>query len=446
MSKGKFSGLAVAAWVAAAGAAPAQPVEGGPVPPPEKPVQVIHAGHVIATPGEPALGPQTVVVRDGKIVSLEPGFRPAAAYGANARLIDLTDKTLLPGLIDLHMHIAIIMNADPATATSEGRLALASASYLRQLLSAGVTTIRDIGDNTGVSYILRDAVAQGQIPGPRIFAAGRIVSRTGGHGAEKPRNGDFVFTPAGCDGPESCRRVVRQNIEDGSDWIKVAVSGSGREATGQAGSAPIMFPDEVQAVTDAARQANIPVAAHAQSTASINLALADGVRTIEHGAYFDDASVKLFKARGAFLVPTVFVADYVSTQIARFSGGPGGVAGDALRQWTEAARKAPGRAWRAGVPLGLGTDSGPSFGPDATAREIGLYVASGVPAAQAIKAATTTNAEILGLEKEVGKVQPGYRADLIAVAGDPNQDVGRLRFVSFVMKDGEVHPTLLIDQ
>ncbi len=267
--------------------------------PPEKTSEliVIHAGGVIAVPGEPALGPQTVLVRDGRIVSVEAGLKPAAGYGAGARLIDLSNKVLMPGLIDLHMHLAIIMNANAATYSSEARLALASAGYLRDLLSAGVTTVRDVGDNTGVTFALRDAIAQGQIAGPRIIAAGRIISRTGGHGAERAQAGDLPYQPAACDGPESCRRAVRQNIEAGSDWIKVTVSGSGREATGQADAAPILFPDEMRAVAEAAQQANIPMAAHAHSTASINMALNAGVRTIEHGTYFDAASVKLFKAK-----------------------------------------------------------------------------------------------------------------------------------------------------
>ena len=403
------------------------------------PATVIHAGAVLATPGEAPLGPQTIVVRDGRIESMQAGFAPAGDFGADARLVDLSHKFVLPGLIDLHMHLAIMMNADAATAASESRLALSAAGYAKKLLEAGVTTVRDVGDNSGVTFALRDAFASGELPGPRLFAAGRIISRSGGHGAKRAGPGEIPYSPAACDGPESCRRAVRENIEQGSDWIKVTVSGSGRESGGRADAAPILFPDEMAAVAETARQADRPIAAHAHSTSAINLALAAGARTIEHGTYFDDKSIALFKRHGAFLVPTAFVADFVRSKLDMFAGGTDGKSSADLKAWADAAVAGPGRAWRAGIKLGLGTDGGPSFDADATAREIGLYVASGVPAAEAIRAATSNGAEILDMGNELGRLRPGYRADLIAVDGSPLDDVARLRSVDFVMKDGVVY-------
>jgi len=403
------------------------------------PATVIHAGAVLATPGEAPLGPQTIVVRDGRIESMQAGFAPAGDFGADARLVDLSHKFVLPGLIDLHMHLAIMMNADAATVASESRLALSAAGYAKKLLEAGVTTVRDVGDNSGVTFALRDAFASGELPGPRLFAAGRIISRSGGHGAKRAGPGEIPYSPAACDGPESCRRAVRENIEQGSDWIKVTVSGSGRESGGRADAAPILFPDEMAAVAEAARQADRPIAAHAHSTSAINLALAAGARTIEHGTYFDDKSIALFKRHGAFLVPTAFVADFVRSKLDMFAGGTDGKSSADLKAWADAAVAGPGRAWRAGIRLGLGTDGGPSFDTDATAREIGLYVASGVPAAEAIRAATSNGAEILDMGNELGRLRPGYRADLIAVDGSPLDDVARLRSVDFVMKDGVVY-------
>jgi imidazolonepropionase-like amidohydrolase len=405
---------------------------------------VIHAGAVLATPGQPPLGPQTIVVRDGRIASMQAGLLPASGFGADAALVDLSDKFVLPGLIDLHMHLSIIMDASNETAASESRLALAVAGYSRKLVEAGVTTVRDVGDNTGVTFALRDSFASGELPGPRVFAAGRIISRTGGHGAKHAPPGSLPYTPAGCDGPESCRRAVREDIEQGSDWIKVTVSGSGRESGGKADAPPILFEDEMKAVAEAAAQAGRPVAAHAHSTRAINLALASGARTIEHGTYFDDASTALFKRRGAFLVPTAFIADYVRSKLEMFAGGRDGRSGEDLKAWTDAALAAPGRAWRAGIRLGVGTDGGPSFEPTATARELELYVASGVPAAEAIRAATSNGAEILGMGEELGSIRPGYLADLIAVDGDPLQEIARLRKVVFVMKDGTVHKSAAI--
>ena len=305
--------------LAIAPSASADPAE--PTPPTPSPAIVIHAGHVLANPGEPAVGAHTIVVRDGRIASVEAGFRPPGTYGSGARLVDLSDKYLLPGLIDLHMHLAIIMDSDAATNASEARLALAAAGYARRLLDAGVTTVRDVGDNSSVTLALRDAIARGDVAGPRIVAAGRIISRTGGHGAKAPAVGDIPYSPAGCDGVESCRRAVRENIERGSYWIKVTVSGSGREAGGRADAAPILFGDEMQAVAAAAQQAGRPVAAHAHSTAAINLALTQGVRTIEHGTYFDEESARLFRKRGAYLVPTAFVARFVRSKLDMFAGG-----------------------------------------------------------------------------------------------------------------------------
>jgi imidazolonepropionase-like amidohydrolase len=407
---------------------------------PESPpaIVVIHAGGLLADPGEAPLHDQTVVITGDTITAVDADYQAAERYGANARLIDLKDSFVLPGLIDLHKHIAIQLDSDPGTYASESRLALATAAVAQAVLEAGVTTIRDAGDNNGVTFAVRDAIEAGIIAGPRILAAGRILSRTGGHGTTRPAPGELDYPRGGCDGVESCRRVVRENVEAGSDWIKIAASGSGGEATGQADAEPIMLPDELRAVMEAARGANRPVAAHAHSTAAIMLALENGARTIEHGTYFDDDCARVFKSKDAFLVPTAYVAEFVGAQLEMFSGMPGRLPSEGLKRWTEAAMANPGRAWRAGVRLGVGSDSGSRNDAHATAREIELFVASGVPADEAVKAATVTGAEILGLEDRIGRIRPGHEADLIAVAGDPLEDVSRLRSVSFVMKGGAI--------
>jgi imidazolonepropionase-like amidohydrolase len=399
---------------------------------------VIHAGGLLANPGEKSLREQTVVVIDGKITAVESGYQPAERYGADAQLIDLNDRFVLPGLIDLHKHISMPLDADPATFTSEGRLTLVTAAVAKAALDAGVTTLRDIGDNVGVTFAVRDAINSGVMEGPRIFAAGRVISSTGGHGTTHDFQGEFERPRGGCDGPESCRRVVRENIEAGSDWIKMTVSGSGGAPSGLADAEPIMLPDEVRAVAEAARRGLRPVAAHAHSRAAIKLALENGARTIEHGTYFDDSCARLFKSKGAFLVPTAYVAEFVSKQIEKFSGQAGQLPPEGLRRWTAAAMANPGRAWRAGIRLGIGSDSGSRNDAHATAREIELFVASGVPASDAIAAATVTNAEILGMQDRLGRIRRGFEADLIAVGGDPVLDVTRLHSVSFVMKAGAV--------
>ncbi|AWV07198.1 amidohydrolase family protein [Marilutibacter maris] len=425
------------ATLAMAGAASAQPGPPDGDPAADAATTVILAGHLIAEPGRPAAGPHTLVVRDGRIQRIVPGTDPAAA-GEPAQVIDLGRSWLMPGLIDLHMHLGISMHADPGTAGDEARMALLVAAYAGELVRAGVTTVRDVGDNGGVVFAVRDAIDAGRLPGPRILAAGRVVSRSGGHGARRPQPGEIPYEPAACDGRESCRRVVRENIEQGSDWIKMTVSGSGRESGGRPDAAPIMFEDEVRGAVDAAHQAGRPVAAHAHSTPAIALALQAGADTIEHGTYFDDAAAARFKRGGAYLVPTAFVADYVGSQLQTFAGGRDGKPAEELGRWAEAAVANPGRAWRAGVPLALGTDAGPSFAVSATAREIALYVAAGVPAAAALEAATVNNADALRMGDRLGRLREGYLADMIALESDPNVETATLSAPRWVMKAGRV--------
>ncbi len=407
--------------------------------PPPSPTVVIHAGAVLADPGQAPLGPSTVVIRGDRIVAVDAGYKPATDYGRDSRPIDLSDAFLMPGLIDLHMHLGISMHADPRASGSAAQTALSVAAYAARLLDAGVTTVRDVGDNGGTVFAVRDAIANGELPGPRIFAAGRVISRTGGHGAKRAAPTELPYVPAVCDDAASCRRAVRENIEQGSDWIKLTVSGSGREVGGREDAAPIMFADEALAAAAAAKQANRPVAAHAHSRAAIALALDAGAKTIEHGTHVDSASAKRFRAQNAYLVPTAFVAEFVRSQLAMFAGGTDGNDASELKAWADAAVANPGRAWRAGIPLALGTDAGPSFDPDATVRELELYVASGVPASAALAAATVNNADALGMSTSLGRVRPGYDADLIAVSGDPAAELTRLRKPLFVMKAGAVH-------
>ena len=289
-------------------------------------VIVIHAGGLLADPGDASLREQTIVVTDGKITSVEKGYQPAERYGAEARLVDLKDRFVLPGLIDLHKHISMPLDADRETVESETKLALMTAAIARATLNAGVTTVRDIGDNVGVTFAVRDAINSG--------LTGRITHpRSGPHRLQHRRSRrdrrnsrDIEKPRGGCDGAESCRRVVRENIEAGSDWIKVTVSGSGGAPSGLVDAEPIMLPEEVRAVMEAARRGGRPVAAHAHSTAAIKLALESGARTIEHGTYFDDACARLFKSKGAFIVPTAYVAEFVGKQIERFSERPGKIA------------------------------------------------------------------------------------------------------------------------
>lgn len=412
-------------------------------------VTLIHAGTLLATPGLSPLYHQTIVVRDGRIVDVRPGFLGSESVGGRARIVDLSKQFVLPGLMDVHMHMVSSFMGDRVHAAfiPDVELAYLGAKHAREMLLAGVTTVRDVGDNTGVSFFLRDAIARGDVPGPRIFAAGRLVSRTGGHGALA-----YValgipghHSTAGCDGVESCRRVVRENVEAGSDLIKVTASGSASDASGEKDAVPMLFPDEMNAIVAAATQLGRAVAVHAHSTASINLALSAGVRSIEHGTYFDAESVRLFKKTGAYLVPTSFIGDLMLTD-KRIKERNAPQDWERIAKVGQDQKNLPGRAWRAGIPMATGTDTGPGMPATATIRELEIFVEDGVPPAEAIKASTVNGAAVLGKSNLLGQIRVGYYADIIATPGDPLQSVSALRDLSFVMKAGEIFKSPVAEQ
>ncbi len=276
-----------------------------------KPVTLIRAGTVITSPGEAPVNNQTIVIQDGRIVTVRPGFVDASAFQGPVTVLDLSDACVLPGLGEMHVHMASYIGKDKIAASlvPPARRALDAAHHAEQMLDAGITLARDVGDESGVgvTYHLRNAINDGMVRGPRLFVAGRILSRTGGHGIEAYYMGSVPkpeMVSGGCDGLESCRRVVRENVDAGSDLIKVTITGSASDEWGMANAAPTLFPDERQAITATARQLKRPVAVHAHSTAGINAALKAGVTTIEHGTYIDAESARLFKSTGAYLVPT----------------------------------------------------------------------------------------------------------------------------------------------
>jgi imidazolonepropionase-like amidohydrolase len=409
-------------------------------------VLVLHVGTLLASPGEPPRQHQTVVVTGSRVSEVRDGFVPVEAFGPRAQLIDLSAEFAMPGLSDVHLHLAspehVTSRSSSSAAARIAELTLQAAGYARRLLRVGITTVRDVGDSSNaITFQLRDAIAAGRIEGPRMFAAGRIISRTEGHGAESRRVLDLVepVPMGGCDGVESCRHTVRENIGDGhlADLIKFAGSGSVSERWGEKDAQPTSFDDELRAVVDAAGQLGRSVAVHAHSTASINQALRMGALTVEHGTYFDDTSVRLFKEHRAYLVPTSFVGELMTSDPRiRDRNTPE----DWQRIQSAAADQLQtcGRAYRAGIALGVGTDGTAGSDPLNTVRELEIFVAKGVPAAEAIKAATVNNAAIVGHSADLGQIRPGFAADIVALPADPLSDIGALRAIDFVMKGGTV--------
>jgi imidazolonepropionase-like amidohydrolase len=400
----------------------------------------IRAGRLIDIPGKSVRGPSTIVVDNGRIVlvtedqiRVEPG----------ATVIDLSDKTVLPGLIDSHVHLTSDRGGEQAL-LAEIRDDDPLHSYEAQLngmktLRAGFTTVRNLGDDKGVTMALREAVKRGWVEGPRIVDAAQSISTTGGHmDGRGSLNDDLVAhlpDPENlCDSVETCRKVVRRQIDRGADVIKFATTGGVNSGTGLATR---MFEDEARALVDTAHAYGRKVAVHAHGADGIKLAIRAGADSIEHGTVMDDEIVKLMKARGTYYVPTLST---VNGYLERLAKDPNAYTG-AVKQQIEwrigITGQSLAKAYPAGVKIAYGTDAGVSK-HGRNADEFELLVKFGMPPVEALKAATVNAADLLGLSGEIGTIEPGKSADIIAVSGDPQQDVTVLKKVDFVMARGEV--------
>lgn len=422
---------------------PPPPANRAPAPPAEQGVTIIHAGTLLDRPGRTPRRNVSILVRDGQIESIQDGF---AAAPPGARLVDLRDRFVLPGLIDSHVHLSSDRAGQEgaiAGFTEDVPLRSHEAAWnARKTLDAGFTTVRNLGSGGGMVRGLRDAINRGWTVGPRIVDAGRGISATTGHG--DPTLGlradlhDLVLEDANlCDSAESCRRAVRREIALGADVIKIATTGGVNSNIGL-GLGAQMFEDEVRALIETAHLYGKKVAVHAHGADGLNLALRFGADSIEHGTMMDDESIRLFRQGRAFYVPTLST---VNGYLERIRANPNayppavrekidwriGITGLALR-----------RAHAAGVPIAFGTDAGVSK-HGRNAEEFLLMVEHGMTPMQAIHAATVNAAQLLGLADQVGTIEPGKSADLIAVAGDPLTDIGVLRNVSFVMARGRIH-------
>ncbi|WP_374603283.1 amidohydrolase family protein [Arenimonas sp.] len=385
------------------------------------------------------LDQRTVLVAAGKVTEVRAGF--GAPEGAT--VVDLRGHTCSPGWIDLHVHLG--GESSPQRYSEGFRLnpeftVLRSVEYARRTLQAGFTTVRDLGGET--SLALRDGINQGWVQGPRIFAAGKSIATTGGHA--DPTNGynhllaHAVGEPGPAQGvvnsPDEARQAVRQRYKDGSDVIKITATG-GVLSYARSGDAPQFTVDEVKAVVDAARDYGYSVAAHAHGKEGMRRAIVGGVDTIEHGTYMDEELFALMKKHGTWYVPTVTAGRFVAEK-AKIDG----YYPEVVRP--KAARIGPqiqgtlSSAWKAGVKIAFGTDSGVSLHGQ-NADEFIYMVEAGMPPAEALRAATVHAATVLGRD-DLGKLAPGSLADIVAMPGDPLQDIAAVKKVDFVMKDGKV--------
>ena len=410
---------------------------------PGQQVTIIHAGTLLDRPGRAPRSNASIVVRGGRIESVEDGF---VAVPAGAALIDLRDRFVLPGLIDSHVHLTSDragIEGQLAAVTESAALGSYEAAWNAQkTLQAGFTTVRNLGSDDGITLALRDAVARGWAVGPRIVDAGSGISTTTGHmdptlGMREDLHEALSSGMTTCDGADDCRRAVRRQIARGVDVIKIATTGGVNSRIGL-GLGAQMFEDEVRALVETAHLYGKRVAVHAHGADGINLALRAGADSIEHGTLIDDESIRLFRQRNAFYVPTLST---VNGYLERLRTNPNaytpevrekiewriGITGQALR-----------RAFPAGVRIAFGTDAGVSL-HGRNADEFLLMVQHGMNPMSAIVAATVNAADLLGLSAEIGTIEPGKHADIVAVAGDPLADVGVLRNIGFVMRGGRIH-------
>jgi imidazolonepropionase-like amidohydrolase len=396
---------------------------------------IVHAGRLIADASQPAGGPATITIVDGRITAVADGL---VLPPAGARLVDLSAKTVLPGLIDSHVHLSGDPGGDyrDEAVDSDEWLTLLGVKNARITAKAGFTTVRDVGSAPQVGFALRRATAEGIIPGPRILSSGPAISIVGGHGdvsGFRPEVIRALELGNTCTGAEQCAARVREASRAGADLIKITATGG--VLSQQARGLGQHFTDaELKAIVDTAHSLGLKVAAHAHSARGIEAAARAGVDSIEHGTFADAGAIRAMKASGSVLVPTLMAFTGIRERLGKGIYTP--VVEAKVRETLSEVGKAARAARAAGVPLVFGTDAA-VFEHGRNAEELALMVEhAGMSPAEAIAAATTGAARLLGLEREVGRIAPGFSADLIAVDGDPLQDVRRLEHVDFVMARG----------
>jgi imidazolonepropionase-like amidohydrolase len=404
-------------------------------------IVLIHAGTLLAIPGEKPLKQQTIVVEDKRITDIRDGYSSAEAFDGKVRVIDLSEAFVLPGLMDMHVHLQGELGPGKIKDTlqmSSQLMQMRSAHFGMKTLLAGFTTVREAGSSPQEMYALRDGINNGWIDGPRIIAAGG-VGITGGHAdisGVKPELMKLYTDDSICDGPYDCRRATRNAIKYGADFIKITSTG-GVLTDRATGTGQQMEQDELNEVVRAAARMGRKVAAHAHEEDGIIAALEAGVASIEHGTYTGPRAIKLFKQKGAYLVPTL-LAGHTVKQMALNT--------DVLSESQKVKALQVGsdmmgnfaKAYKAGVKVAYGTDSGVSR-HGTNAQEAVLMVEAGMSEMAVLKSATVSSADLIDMTDSIGTIETGKYADIIAVEGSPLQDIKELLDVDFVMKGGKVY-------
>ncbi|SIN69619.1 metal-dependent hydrolase family protein [Algoriphagus halophilus] len=400
----------------------------------------IHAGKLVDVKTKKILTEQTIVVEGDKIVSVSAGYQSG---GGSDQTIDLKNSTVMPGLMDMHVHIE--GETSPTRYVdgfrdNEADIAYKAVPFAEKTLMAGFTTVRDLG-GSGVNIALRNAIAAGRVNGPRIYTAGRSIAPTGGHadptnGVKRDLMGDPGPDQGVINGPYEARKAVRQAVKYGSDVIKVTATG-GVLSVARDGSAPQFQQDELDAIVQTANDFGIHVAAHAHGDEGMQRAVKAGVHSIEHGTMMTDETMALMKDKGTWYVPTI-TAGMTAAQLAEVPGYYPPVVAEKARRIGPQIQDTFAKAYKSGVKIAFGTDAAVYPHGD-NYREFMYMVEAGMPHLEAIQAATITNAIFMNIEDKLGSIEGGKIADIIAVNGDPEQDIAVMKEVVFVMKEGKVY-------
>lgn len=384
---------------------------------------------------------RTIVVEGKKIIHIHNGF--VQPKSKDDIVIDLKDKTVMPGLIDMHVHLEVETSPTKYIerfTENEADIAFSSVNFAKTTLKAGFTTVRDLG-GSGVNVSLRNAINAGKIDGPRIFTAEKSLATTGGHA--DPTNGmskDLMGNPGPKEGVvnsvEDAKKAVRQRYKNGADMIKITATG-GVLSVAKSGQNPQFTLEEIKAICETAKDYGMHVAAHAHGDEGMRRAILGGVKTIEHGTLMSEATMKLMVQHDAYLVPTITAGKEVSEKAKIEGYYPAIIVPKAL----DIGPKIQGtfaKAYKNGVGIAFGTDAG-VFKHGENGKEFGYMVEAGMPAIETIQSATITNAKILNMENEIGQIQIGFFADIIAVNDDPTEKINTMENVVFVMKEGKVY-------
>lgn len=399
----------------------------------------LHCGKLVDTKSGKILINKTIIVSGKKIVSIEDGF----VKPENGTVIDLKSKTVMPGLIDMHVHIESETNPKSYLedyTLNDADVAFNAAKNAETTLMSGFTTVRDLG-GSGVNVSLKNAIASGKVKGPRIFTAEKIISTTGGHGdhtngAKKSLMGDPGPKEGIVNSVEDARKAVRQRYKNGADLIKITATG-GVLSVAKSGQNPQFTVEEIKAICETAKDYGFHVAAHAHGDEGMQRAIKGGVKTIEHGTLMSAETMELMKKNDVYLVPTISAGKFVSDKAKIKGYYPEIIVPKALDIGPKI-QSMFGRAYKAGVGIAFGTDAAVFYHGD-NGKEFGYMAEAGMPAIETIQSATVTNAMILKMENELGQIKSGFIADIIAVNDDPTKNISTMENVVFVMKEGKIY-------